>query len=137
MEKYRESIELAERITRYLEGKLSDMEELELEKELQGIPEGEKLLERIRDPKAIVAKKEIYKSFDAKRSWNEIQKATSTKSSKQIYRVFWYAAILILPLAVAASFLYVGHFKEGERPNYIVNAYFESHKTMLELPGGS
>ena len=57
MEKYRESIELAERITRYLEGKLSDMEELELEKELQGIPEGEKLLERIRDPKAIVAKK--------------------------------------------------------------------------------
>ena len=136
MEKYRESIELAERITRYLEGNLSDMEELELEKELQGIPEGEKLLERIRDPKAIVAKKEIYKSFDAKRSWNEIQKATSTKSSKQIYRVFWYAAILILPLAVAASFLYVGHFKEGERPNYIVNAYFESHKTMLELPGG-
>jgi len=136
MERYRESIELAERITRYLEGKLSETEELELEKELQGIPEGEKLLERIRDPKAIVAKKEIYKSFDAKRSWNEIQKATSTKSSKQIYRVFWYAAILILPLAVAASFLYVGHFKEGEHPNYIVNAYFESHKTMLELPGG-
>ena len=59
MEKYRESIELAERITRYLEGKLSDMEELELEKELQGIPEGEKLLERIRDPKAIVAKKKF------------------------------------------------------------------------------
>ena len=76
MEKYRESIELAERITRYLEGKLSDMEELELEKELQGIPEGEKLLERIRDPKAIVVKKEIYESFDAARSWNEIQKAT-------------------------------------------------------------
>ena len=107
MEKYRESIELAERITRYLEGKLSDMEELELEKELQGIPEGEKLLERIRDPKAIVVKKEIYESFDAARSWNEIQKATSTKNSKQIYRVFWYAAILILPLAVAAFFLYV------------------------------
>lgn len=136
MEKYRESIELAERITRYLEGKLSDMEELELEKELQGIPEGEKLLERIRDPKAIVVKKEIYESFDAARSWNEIQKATSTKNSKQIYRVFWYAAILILPLAVAAFFLYVSHFKVGERPNYIVNAYFESHKTMLELPGG-
>ena len=59
MEKYRESIELAERITRYLEGNLSDMEELELQKDLQGIPEGEKLLERIRDPKAIVVKKEI------------------------------------------------------------------------------
>ena len=136
MEKYRESIELAERITRYLEGNLSDMEELELEKDLQGIPEGEKLLERIRDPKAIVVKKEIYESFDAARSWNKIQKATSTKNSKQIYRVFWYAAILILPLAVAAFFLYVSHFKVGERPNYIVNAYFESHKTMLELPGG-
>ena len=136
MEKYRESIELAERITRYLEGNLSDMEELELEKDLQGIPEGEKLLERIRDPKAIVVKKEIYESFDAARSWNKIQKATSTKNSKQIYRVFWYAAILILPLAVAASFLYVSHFKAEERPNYIVNAYFESHKTMLELPGG-
>ena len=59
MEKYRESIELAERITRYLEGNLSDMEELELEKDLQGIPEGEKLLERIRDPKASVVKKKF------------------------------------------------------------------------------
>lgn len=105
MEKYRESIELAERITRYLEGKLSDMEELELEKELQGIPEGEKLLERIRDPKAIVVKKEIYESFDAARSWNEIQKATSTKNSKQIYRVFWYAAILIYRWQLSVFFV--------------------------------
>ena len=85
MEKYRESIELAERITRYLEGKLSDMEELELEKELQGIPEGEKLLERIRDPKAIVAKKEIYKSFDAKRSWNEIHQ--HQENNKQMFQL--------------------------------------------------
>ena len=88
MEKYRESIELAERITRYLEGKLSDMEELELEKELQGIPEGEKLLERIRDPKAIVVKKEIYESLDAERIYKKIQKAKSTNNYNKIYRVF-------------------------------------------------
>lgn len=136
MEKYRELIVLAERIVRYLEGKLSDTEKLELERDLQGISDGKKLLERVRDPKTIIVKKEIYTSFDAKRSWNEIQKATRSKSSKQIYRMFWYAAILILPLAVAVSFLYVSHFNEEGHPNYIVNAYFESHKTMLELPGG-
>lgn len=35
MEKYRKSIELAERITRYLKGDLSDTEMLELEKSLE------------------------------------------------------------------------------------------------------
>ena len=42
----------------------------------------------------------------------------------------------MLPLMVAASVWYIGRVEELERPQYIVDAYFESHKTILELPGG-
>ena len=136
MEKYRESIELAEQITRFLKGKLSAAEEVELKKRLHDRPDGEELLARIRDERLITVKKEMYESFNADKSWEKIRKATGKKSSGVLYRMFWYAAILALPLAVAASIFLVNKSKQENRPQYIVDAYFESHKTMLELPGG-
>ena len=59
MEKYRESIELAEQITKYLKGKLSPEEEVELKKRLHDRPDGEGLLLRVRDEQLIAAKKEM------------------------------------------------------------------------------
>ena len=53
MEKYRKSIELAERITRYLKGDLSDTEMLELEKSLEESSDGTQLLTKISDQKNI------------------------------------------------------------------------------------
>ena len=136
MEKYRKSIELAERITRYLKGDLSDTEMLELEKSLEESSDGTQLLTKISDQKNIADKQAIYESFDANKSWDKIRKATGRKVHGKIYHVFWYAAILMLPLMVAASVWYIGRVEELERPQYIVDAYFESHKTILELPGG-
>ena len=136
MEKYRESIELAEQITKYLKGKLSPEEEVELKKRLHAHPEGEQLLARVRDERSIAAKKEMYASFSADKSWERIRKVTGKKSSGMMYRMFWWAAVFALPLAVAASILLVNKSKQEDRPQYIVDAYFESNKTMLELPGG-
>ena len=136
MEKYRESIELAEQIPKYLKGKLSPEEEVELKKRLQDRPDGEELLTRIRDERLIAAKKEMYDAFNADKSWEKIHRVTGRKSSRMLYRVFWYAAIFALPLAVAASIFFVNKSKQESRPQYIVDAYFESHKTILELPGG-
>mgnify|MGYP002991331241 CR=1 FL=1 len=136
MEKYKESIELAEQITRYLKGELSVEEMLLLEKRLEESPGREQLLAKIRGQKEIATKQIVYESFDAERSWEKIRRATGKKKVGSIYHVFWYAAALILPLAVAASVLYVGFVKKEDAPQYIVDAYFESHKTMLELPGG-
>ena len=136
MEKYRKSIELAERITRYLKGDLSDTEMLELEKSLEESSDGTQLLTKISDQKNIADKQAIYESFDANKSWDKIRKVTGRKVHGKIYHVFWYAAILMLPLMVAASVWYIGRVEELERPQYIVDAYFESHKTILELPGG-
>lgn len=136
MEKYKESIELAEQITRYLKGELSVEEMLLLEKRLEESPGREQLLAKISGQKGIATKQIVYESFDAERNWEKIRKATGKKKVRSIYHVFWYAAALILPLAVAASVLYVGFVKKEDAPRYIVNAYFESHKTMLELPGG-
>lgn len=75
-------------------------------------------------------------NINADKSWENIRKVTGKKSSGMLYRVFWYAAIFALPLAVAASIFFVNKSKQENRPQYIVDAYFESHKTMLELPGG-
>ena len=136
MEKYRESIELAEQIMKYLKGKLSPEEEVELKKRLHAHPEGEQLLARVRDERSIAAKKEMYASFSADKSWERIRKVTGKKSSGMMYRMFWWAAVFALPLAVAASILLVNKSKQEDRPQYIVDAYFESNKTMLELPGG-
>ena len=136
MEKYKESIELAEQITRYLKGELSVEEMLLLEKRLEESPGREQLLAKIRGQKEIATKQIVYESFDAERIWEKIRRATGKKKVGSIYHVFWYAAALILPLAVAASVLYVGFVKKEDAPQYIVDAYFESHKTMLELPGG-
>ena len=136
MEKYRESIELAEQITKYLKGKLSPEEEVELKKRLHAHPEGEQLLARARDERSIPAKKGMYESFSADKSWERIRKVTGKKSSGMMYRMFWWAAVFALPLAVAASILLVNKSKQEDRPQYIVDAYFESNKTMLELPGG-
>ena len=136
MEKYRESIELAEQITKYLKGKLSPEEEVELKKRLHAHPEGEQLLARVQDERSIAAKKEMYASFSADKSWERIRKVTGKKSSGMMYRMFWWAAVFALPLAVAASIFLVNKSKQEDRPQYIVDAYFESHKTILELPGG-
>lgn len=136
MEKYKKSIELAERITRYLKGDLSEAEMLELEKSLEDSPKGEQLLTKISDQKNIAAKQVLYESFDAEKNWEQIRKITGRKVHGRIYRMFWYAAILILPLVVAVSVWYTGRVKGGESPQYIVDAYFESRKTVLELPGG-
>ena len=136
MEKYRESIELAEQITKYLKGKLSPEEEVELKKRLHDRPDGEGLLLRVRDEQLIAAKKEMYDSFNADKSWEKIRKVTGRRSSRMLYRVFRYAAIFVLPLAVAASIFFSNRSKQANHPRYIVDAYFESHKTMLELPGG-
>ncbi|WP_303178976.1 FecR family protein [uncultured Butyricimonas sp.] len=136
MEKYKESIELAEQITKYLKGKLSPEEEVELKKRLHAHPEGEQLLARVQDERSIAAKKEMYASFSADKSWERIRKVTGKKSSGMMYRMFWWAAVFALPLAVAASILLVNKSKQEDRPQYIVDAYFESNKTMLELPGG-
>ena len=130
MEKYRKSIELAERITRYLKGDLSDTEMLELEKSLEESSDGTQLLTKISDQKNIADKQAIYESFDANKSWDKIRKVTGRKVHGKIYHVFWYAAILMLPLMVAASVWYIGRVEELERPQYIVDAYFESHKTI-------
>lgn len=136
MEKYRESIELAEQITKYLKGKLSPEEGVELKKRLHAHPEGEQLLARVQDERSIAAKKEMYASFSADKSWERIRKVTGKKSSGMMYRMFWWAAVFALPLAVAASIFLVNKSKQEDRPQYIVDAYFESNKTMLELPGG-
>ena len=136
MEKYKKSIELAERITRYLKGDLSETEMLELEKSLEDSPKGEQLLTKVSDQKNIAAKQVLYESFDAEKNWEQIRKITGRKVHGRIYRMFWYAAILILPLVVAVSVWYTGREKGGESPQYIVDAYFESRKTVLELPGG-
>ena len=136
MEKYRESIELAEQITKYLKGKLSPEEEVELKKRLHAHPEGEQLLARVQDERSIAAKKEMYASFSADKSWERIRKVTGKKSSGMMYRMFWWAAVFALPLAVAASIFLVNKSKQEDRPQYIVDAYFERHKTILELPGG-
>ena len=135
MEKYRESIELAEQITRYLKGELSREEEVELKKRLQMHPEGGVLLARIRDEQVIAAKKELYNSFDLEKSWGKIRKETRRKSSHLQYRILWYAAIWAIPFAVAASVWFIRENRKEEHPQYIVDAYFESHKTVLELPG--
>ena len=136
MEKYKKSIKLAERITRYLKGDLSEAEMLVLKKSLKESSDGEQLLTKIRDQKNIAAKQVLYDSFDAKKNWEQIRKATGRKVHRRIYRMSWYAAILILPLMVAIPVWYVDRVKEMERPQYIVDAYFERHKTILELPGG-
>ena len=119
-----------------MKGDLSDTEMLELEKSLEESSDGTQLLTKISDQKNIAAKQAIYESFDADKSWDKIRKATGRTVHGKINHVFWYAAILMLPLMVAASVWYIGRVEELERPQYIVDAYFESHKTILELPGG-
>ena len=133
MEKYKKSIKLAERITRYLKGDLSEAEMLVLKKSLKESSDGEQLLTKIRDQKNIAAKQVLYDSFDAKKNWEQIRKATGRKVHRRIYRMSWYAAILILPLMVAIPVWYVDRVKEMERPQYIVDAYFEhSYQKALE-----
>ena len=81
MEKYKKSIKLAERITRYLKGDLSEAEMLVLKKSLKESSDGEQLLTKIRDQKNIAAKQVLYDSFDAKKNWEQIRKAKLRKNS--------------------------------------------------------
>ena len=136
MEKYKESIELAEQITRYLKGELSVEEMLLLEKRLEESPGREQFWQKSEVRKKLQPSKSFMSPLMPRGVGKKIRRATGKKKVGSIYHVFWYAAALILPLAVAASVLYVGFVKKEDAPQYIVDAYFESHKTMLELPGG-
>ena len=80
MEKYKKSIKLAERITRYLKGDLSEAEMLVLKKSLKESSDGEQLLTKIRDQKNIAAKQVLYDSFDAKKKLGANSKGNRKKS---------------------------------------------------------
>ena len=81
MEKYKKSIKLAERITRYLKGDLSEAEMLVLKKSLKESSDGEQLLTKIRDQKNIAAKQVLYDSFDAKKIWSKFERQPEEKST--------------------------------------------------------
>ena len=137
MNKYKETIEFAELITKYLKGELSFEEEQEFRKRMQNLPQGSSFLEHLQDSQSILSKIEEYESFDMERSWKNVQKITINKNSKILHRNFFrWVAIFALPLAIATLIFFSTKDRQQISPQYIVNTYFELNKTILELPGG-
>ncbi len=93
---------IAQLITRYIKGTLTDVEKAELDQWLLAQPGNQKLFEKITNKQNIINKSIRYDSYDVDAAW----KILHPKLSGQIIiKRKWisYAAAIFLPLAVLAS----------------------------------
>lgn len=137
MEKFKNSIKIAELISKSLRGELTGEEQRELERLRQEYPDMEKVLADIRDERKLAEVMVSRKRFDREKTWKGVKKGMKRQITPWIGRVARYAAVLLLPVVFAVAFWFVRDWKASrEEMQYVVDAHFESGKTLLELPGG-
>ena len=111
MDLYDENI--ARLIRHSLIGELSEQERVELEAWLRDSEEHQVLFEKIKKEIRISSESSLFRSLNDEVAWQKF-KITTRERKRRVYvrRILTYAAVIVLPLAVVAVFLFLNREKD-------------------------
>lgn len=111
MDLYDENI--ARLIRHSLTGELSERERVELEAWLRDSEEHQVLFEKIKKEIRISSESSLFRSLNDEVAWQKF-KTTARERKRRVYvrRILTYAAVIVLPLAVVAGFLFLNREKD-------------------------
>ena len=111
MDLYDENI--AQLIRHSLTGELSEQERGELEAWLLDSEEHQVLFEKIKKEIRISSESSLFRSLNDEVAWQKF-KTTTRERKRRVYvrRILTYAAVIVLPLAVVAGFLFLNREKD-------------------------
>ena len=111
MDLYDENI--ARLIRHSLTGELSERERVELEAWLRDSEEHQVLFEKIKKEIRISSESSLFRSLNDEVAWQKF-KTTARERKRRLYvrRILTYAAVIVLPLAVVAGFLFLNREKD-------------------------
>ena len=111
MDLYDENI--ARLIRHSLTGELSEQERVELEAWLRDSEEHQVLFEKIKKEIRISSESSLFRSLNDEVAWQKF-KTTARERKRRVYvrRILTYAAVIVLPLAVVAGFLFLNREKD-------------------------
>ena len=111
MDLYDENI--ARLIRHSLTGELSERERVELEAWLRDSEEHQVLFEKIKKEICISSESSLFRSLNDEVAWQKF-KTTARERKRRVYvrRILTYAAVIVLPLAVVAGFLFLNREKD-------------------------
>ena len=111
MDLYDENI--ARLIRHSLTGELSEQERVELEAWLRDSEEHQVLFEKIKKEIRISSESSLFHSLNDEVAWQKF-KTTTRERKRRVYvrRILTYAAVIVLPLAVVAGFLFLNREKD-------------------------
>ncbi len=134
------SFEIADLISRKLNGSISPGQEKLLEEWVKESPENEKVLERATDPSLQLNKLEIYNLFAKDKIWSGIdEKIFPTKTINfSTSRFLSYAAAILLPIMVAGfAWIYLGNKEQTNIATIDTVIKPGSQKAQLILADGA
>ena len=111
MDLYDENI--ARLIRHSLTGELSEQERGKLEAWLLDSEEHQVLFEKIKKEIRISSESSLFRSLNDEVAWQKF-KTTTWERKRRVYvrRILTYAAVIVLPLAVVAGFLFLNREKD-------------------------
>ena len=111
MDLYDENI--ARLIRHSLTGELSERERVELEAWLRDSEEHQVLFEKIKKEIRISSESSLFRLLNEEVAWQKF-KITTRERKRRVYvrRILTYAAVIVLPLAVVAGFLFLNREKD-------------------------
>ncbi|AYL95583.1 FecR family protein [Mucilaginibacter celer] len=103
MTNYNAHFDLGHLVAKYMQGKLSDHENIELEQWLQADNRNRELFKKLTDEHSLKEKLEIFSATDKSAAWQNIVKNTGYKSKPNKTRRIAYAAVIALLVALGIS----------------------------------
>lgn len=131
--------DIARLIARFLSNEIGEEEQEELTQWRNESPENEHLFQEICKEENIKRNLQKRQSFHLEDGWEGVQKKIQRHRFRQrIFNVCKYAAILILPLAIATVAIYKSNISEGSNPiaNVTEQIVPGSKKATLTLDNG-
>lgn len=112
---------MADLITKFRHGLLSQEESAELESWLQEDPKHRALLGELTDPALLQQGRELFESFDSGRAWEQVMERTGSRGHRRRWLKWWPAAAVVAGLGVGYFFKWQA--AHPDRPALTAGAY--------------
>ena len=139
MNKFENIYQDAALMRKFLLGEANEAERKELEKRLAECPDLQKVYEQLQNGETLKAAFGEYKDYSSKKAYQSFLQKIGRMEKKErkpsISRVWWYAAVAVIVLAVGLSFYMSNFYSAVEEKRVLIQP--GTQQAQLTLPDGS
>ena len=139
MNKFENIYQDAALMRKFLLGEANEAERKELEKRLAECPDLKKVYEQLQNGETLKAAFGEYKDYSSKKAYQSFLQKIGRMEKKErkpsISRVWWYAAVAVIVLAVGLSFYMSNFYSAVEEKRVLIQP--GTQQAQLTLPDGS